>query len=137
MGQLFFEGFSSQTEMKFAITLFLLGLMGLSSGLKCRTCSGDGGLCSSVDDNGDSVQCTGDQDACWFMSTRLNDDETIHRSCIDSSSIGEECVDGDVLGAGLTVCFCTEDDCNKDKSCTCNSSSTIGISVMALLVCAY
>ena len=42
----------------------------LGSGLKCRTCSGDGGLCSSVDDNGDSVECTGDQDACWFMSTR-------------------------------------------------------------------
>ena len=42
----------------------------VGTGLKCRTCSGEGGLCSSVTDNGDSVECTGEQDACWFWSTR-------------------------------------------------------------------
>lgn len=72
-----------------------------------------------------------------FSELGLGDDETVYRSCIKSSDIGEECVDGDLGPVGATVCFCTDDDCNKDKDCTCNSSSTIGISVVALLVCAY
>ena len=72
-----------------------------------------------------------------FSETGILEEEQVIRACIDSSSLGEECVDGDVGPVGATLCFCTEDDCNKDKTCTCNSSSTIGISVMALLVCAY
>ena len=39
-----------------------------STGLKCQQCDGDGGECSSPTDNGQSVTCGEDKDACWFQS---------------------------------------------------------------------
>ena len=37
-------------------------------GLKCQQCDGDGGECSSPTDNGQSVTCPEDKDACWYQS---------------------------------------------------------------------
>ena len=60
------------------------------------------------------------------------DDETVSRSCINSASLGDHCVDVDILGVGGTECFCTTENCNKDNLCECNTSSTIGLSMTLL-----
>ena len=39
-----------------------------STGLKCQRCDGENGQCSSPSDNGKSVTCAEDQDACFFQS---------------------------------------------------------------------
>ena len=47
------------------------------------------------------------------------------------------CVSQDIGGASVTVCSCKTENCNKDQECDCSSSTTIGISAMALLVSAF
>ena len=42
-----------------------------STGLKCQQCDGDGGTCSSPTDNGESVTCGEDQDACFYASISM------------------------------------------------------------------
>ena len=39
-----------------------------STGLKCQRCDGENGQCSSPSDNGQSVTCDEDQDACFYQS---------------------------------------------------------------------
>ena len=95
------------------------------------------------------MTCNEDQDACWYQSlSKLSffinsylyyiiknlgvGDEKVWRSCINSDGFGDHCVDGDIGGLGATECFCTTDNCNKDELCDCNSSSTIGLSLILL-----
>ena len=111
-----------------------------SNGLQCQQCDGDGGECSNPQDNGQSVTCNEDQDACWYQSYSklfndfshtsnanqenpgLEDDETVYRSCIDSAGLGDNCVHAEVGGLSATECFCTTDNCNKDHLCDCPST---------------
>ena len=111
-----------------------------SNGLQCQQCDGDGGECSNPQDNGQSVTCNEDQDACWYQSYSklsndfshtsnanqenlgLEDDETVYRSCIDSGGLGDNCVHAEVGGVSATECFCTTDNCNKDHLCDCPST---------------
>ena len=44
-----------------------------SNGLQCQVCDGEGGQCSSPSDNGKSVTCAEDQDACFYQSISMYD----------------------------------------------------------------
>merc|ERR1711894_653535 len=98
---------------------------------QCQLCDGEGGECSSPSDNGKNVTCTEDQDACWYQSLRNGDDETVSRSCINSASLGDHCVDVDILGVGGTECFCTTDNCNM----TTNVIATLPLPLVYLWHC--
>ena len=38
----------------------------VGSAIKCQKCSGDFGLCDGLYDNGETVECPGDQDLCFY-----------------------------------------------------------------------
>ena len=105
-----------------------------NSGLKCQVCGGGIGICDNANDNGASTECMNGFNACRYYQAEQGGQDVTFRMC--GTDLGG-CVSQDIGGASVTVCSCKTENCNKDQECDCSSSTTIGISAMALLVSAF
>ena len=106
----------------------------LGSGLKCQVCGGGTGICTNADDNGESTECANGFNACIYYQAEQGGQDVTFRLCgADLGGCASQTIGDDTV----TVCSCTTENCNKDQECDCSSSTTIGISALALLVSAF
>ena len=105
--------------MKTLVLIVLLGLVSLSSGLKCRKC-GDDGVCDGPDDNGKPYECQGSEDTCFYREFKMGRSVDVVRDCIPAHGT-EYCyrdIDMDYQ-IDSTTCLCTGDNCNAGNRCDC------------------
>ena len=105
--------------MKTLVLIVLLGLVSLSSGLKCRKC-GDDGYCNGPDDNGEPYECQGSEDTCFYREFKMGRSVDVMRDCIPAGAFDDCYRDIDLdYQIDSTHCFCIGDNCNAGNRCDC------------------
>ena len=91
------------------------------NGLKCQVCTGDDGICSSLEDLGESQTCL-EGEVCAFMIAEEGGRILYARNCAED--INQDCLlDHPEEGVTVTGCFCSTDNCNTMQECECKTST--------------
>merc|ERR1712004_119792 len=101
--------------------------------LSCQICGQDGsGVCTDVNDNGKSGECSAETDVCLYSEVHTGEKTDILRRCEPKSAFGVHCKNENIGDVNSIVCTCNSDNCNKDQSCTCGGAGHATVSLMTL-----